>query len=209
MTLGTIRTAVRERLDDPTFDTIKIDRWANWVLQDIYSRANFSFKEGEATFSTTAGTQSYTFASIGSDVDKVSQVFDLTNEIELQYVSYKDLLSAYKDMSDDTQNKPIYWTVQGSTLKLYPIPDDTYSMQVNYVKSLSDPSDADETLAIPDRFSELVVLGTYQKALEWNDDFDYASVIERQYEQKLARMVADANKTSGQDQVINWYRPEI
>lgn len=200
MTLGDIRTAVRERLDDPTFDTIKLDRWTNWVLQDIYSRAKYAFKEGESTLTTTAGNSEYAFSEVG-DVDKISKV--LLDETELVYVKDMD------QFKDTEENKPAYWSTFNGNLRLYPTPDDAYELQVNYVKTLDDLTDASQSPALPARFAEIIVLGVYQKALEWNDDFDYAGVIERQYEQKLGRLVSSNKETSGQDEIINWYRPEI
>lgn len=209
MTLGTIRTAVRERLDDPTFDTAKIDRWTNWVLDDVYTRYQFPFMETTTTLDTVDGTQEYAFSSIASDVDKIRSIIDVTNEYTLEYVDPTELDETYQDQSDDAENKPQYWTVRDGSVKLYPIPDDAYTLKVIYKKVPAKLSVASDSPEIPERYSELIVLGVYQKAHEWNDDYDYASVIERQYEQKLMKMINDYKETSGQLNQIPYERPEI
>lgn len=207
MTLGNLRTAVRERLDDPTFDTIKLDRWINWVLQDIYSRADFPFKNKTVNYATTDGTNAHNLTDIAADMDKVSRVLDTTNAVELQYCTPEE----FNDFSLTTteENKPAYWTVFGDQLKLYPTPDAAYTLQIEYKAALSDLTDASQSPTLPDRWSEIIVLGAYAKALEWNDDFDYAGAIMIQFERMLARMIQSSSKTSGQTQVIDWYRPEI
>jgi hypothetical protein len=210
MTLQTIIAAVRERLDDPTFDNVKITRWANWVIYDICSRTNFPFLENSTTVSTIVSTQDYTLASIAADLNKVKSVIDTTNERELTYVKPEELDSKYKDMSNDTTGQPIYWTVYGDTLRVYPLPDDVYTLQVRYKANPTELTVASDTAIIPEVYSETVILGIYQKSLEWNDDFDYSVVIEKQYEQKVNKMVSDySNRVSGQPDIIAWDRPEI
>lgn len=210
MTLAEIRTAVRERLDDPTFETAKIDRWANWVIADICTRANFPFLEGSTTTSTVASTQDYTITTIDSTIDKIRSVIDITNETNLQFMDPHEMDATYLDMSDDTTSKPLYWTIYGDTLRLYPIPDDAYTLQIRFKKTPTTLTNTTDVAEIPDRYVEAVVLGTYQKALEWNDDFDYAAAIQNQYEQKVSKIIADyTEKTSGQSKTIPWERPEL
>ena len=207
MTLGQIRTAVRERADDPTFDTVKLDRWTNWVLDDIYSRYSFPFMQTSTTFDTVDGTSEYDLDVIAGDIDKVRLLTDTTNDVVLNYIDPIGLAEA--DPQDTTESKPSRWTVYGNTLKLWPIPDSTYTIKMHYKKVPTSLVDTAEEPEIPERYMEAVVLGVYQKLHEWNDDFDYASVIERQYEQKIAKMINDYRKDSGQVHAIAWDRPEI
>lgn len=207
MTLGNLRTAVRERLDDPTFDTIKLDRWINWVIQDICSRADFPFKNTYTTFDTIVSDYDYLFSSIATDIEKVSSVLDTTNDIQLEYITPEEFDTVTLSATDNS--KPYYWTVTDTELKLHPTPDGIYTIKVNYIKTINDLLNSTDIPVIPDKWSEIIILGAYQKALEWNDDFNYASVIEGQFERKLSRMISSSDKTSGQDQIIDWYRPEI
>lgn len=209
MTLGEIRTAVRERLDDPTFETQKIDRWANWVIQDIYARCELPFMKESATFTTISGQQAYPLSSVANDIGRVRSVIDMTNEYTLQYVDNIALNEKYKDMSDDGNDSPTMWTITDDSIILYPTPDDTYTIKVFYKKTPSLLSVSTDVAEIPDRYAEIIVLGVYQKAHEWNDDYDYAAVIERQYEQKIIKMLNDYKETSGQVSEIPYGRPEI
>jgi hypothetical protein len=207
MTLSDIRTAVRERADDPTFDTAKLDRWTNWVLNDIYTRYQFPFMEASKPFTTIANTQEYVLPTIATDIDKIRLLTDTTNDVVLNYVDPIALEEA--DPKNETTSKPNKWTVYGDTLKIWPIPDGEYEINVMYKKVPTELVNSTDEPEIPNRYMEVVVLGVYQKVHEWNDDYDYASVVERQYEQKIAKMINDYRKESGQENPIKWARPEI
>jgi hypothetical protein len=207
MTLSDIRAAVRERADDPTFDNIKLDRWTNWVLDDIYTRYNFPFMEASTTFNTVDGTQEYALTGIASDIDKIRLLTDTTNDVVLDYIDPIELEQA--DPANDDESKPYKWTVYNDTLKLWPTPDAAYVIKVTYKKVPAHLTANTESPLIPERYQEIVVLGVFQKVNEWNDDYDYAGVVERQYEQKIMKMISDYRKESGQYRPVAWERPEI
>ena len=134
-------------------------RIQNGCHTELSNRDDFPFNKFTKTIRVNEGQNSYTMVE-----GKIKSVY--LNNSELKYVA------DFKNLSDAT-GKPKYYTVQTNPekIKLYPTPDDSYSIDVEYFSTKNVKLTNDEysytieigsTLRMPERFQHL-----YFDALEY------------------------------------------
>lgn len=134
-------------------------RIQNGCHTELSNRDDFPFNKFTKTIRVNEGQNSYTMVE-----GKIKSVY--LNNSELKY------LADFKNLSDAT-GKPKYYTVQTNPekIKLYPTPDDSYSIDVEYFSTKNVKLTNDEysytieigsTLRMPERFQHL-----YFDALEY------------------------------------------
>lgn len=111
------------------------------IKQAIESAINFyrarrlGFNMKRATTSTSSGTEYYALPTDFLEVDSL-RVLDASNHYShMREVSFRwiDERSAYQDYT----NVPETYAVQNRELRLYPIPDDAYTLQMSFVYDLA------------------------------------------------------------------------
>jgi len=105
-------------------------------LSTCASGARFDFLEQEGQWTTTAGSDVYTYASIASAMSitgaSIEEIMYLTNDTDgnvLQSMSWAALEKATLATQDDEGNGlPSAWAKWNTRVRLYPIPDGTYTI---------------------------------------------------------------------------------
>ena len=167
------------------------------------TQAVTNFREGailDTTFTATAQT-SYVYVEsdgVQLDVDyvRVSRA-DVTTR-KIRYISYDDYLQRFKEQDDRNSSghhgmpQYVYRKPDYSSFGLTPIPDkNDYLISYDYYTTHTDLSAHGDTMALPDRFSPLIVDRSKYYVYMLRSDPDHANLSNRDYQRKLNLLKTD------------------
>jgi len=167
------------------------------------TQAVTNFREGailDTTFTATAQT-SYVYVEsdgVQLDVDyvRVSRA-DVTTR-KIRYISYDDYLQRFKEQDDRNSSghhgmpQYVYRKPDYSSFGLTPIPDkNDYLINYDYFTTHTDLSAHGDTMALPDRFSPLIVDRSKYYVYMLRSDPDHANLSNRDYQRKLNLLKTD------------------
>ena len=167
------------------------------------TQAVTNFREGailDTTFTATAQT-SYVYVEsdgVQLDVDyvRVSRA-DVTTR-KIRYISYDDYLQRFKEQDDRNSSghhgmpQYVYRKPDYSSFGLTPIPDkNDYLISYDYYTTHTDLSAHGDTMALPDRFSPLIVDRSKYYTYMLRSDPDHANLANRDYQRKLSLLKTD------------------
>ena len=167
------------------------------------TQAVTNFREGvilDTTFTATAQT-SYVYVEsdgVQLDVDyvRVSRA-DITTR-KLRYISYDDYLQRFKEQDDRNSSghhgmpQYVYRKPDYTSFGLTPIPDkNDYLINYDYFTTHTDLSAHGDTMALPDRFSPLIVDRSKYYVYMLRSDPDHANLSNRDYQRKLNLLKTD------------------
>lgn len=187
--LGTLRTRIQGKLDNTAFDASLLNQFINDGLRDVVIQAKPQLYRAEATYTTTIGANSLTTSATDVLVPINMRLFTPVNyAMVLPYVEYEDMDIVYPNLSLVGTGPPIAWSVFGGTPILVNNADALYTLKSKYLTAPAElVSDSDVPL-LPVTFSEILVLAGYRRALEHDDDFDQAQVVQQQINVKTQDM---------------------
>lgn len=180
-TLATVRGRVEQKLDDTSFGTAKLNQFINDGQRDILNSRRYVFMERQATVTTTQGQD--TLNSSPTDIQvpiSLRITAPLNYSMPLTYVEYEDFDDYISNQALVGETVPQYWRIFNQTIEIYPTPNDTYTLKLKYVKAPAELTEDSDVPEIPESFSEILVLAAYKRALEHNDDYDQAQLIQQQ-----------------------------
>lgn len=201
--LGTVRTRVQQKLDDTAFDTATLNQFINDAQRDILNSRRFVFMESEADVTTTAG--SFDLTGLPSDMQtplSLRVYTPIDNAILLDYMEYEDIDLALPNPTISGNVPPSAWVIFNMTPKLVYPADDTYTLKLKYIKSPAELTTDAAVPSIPEAFSEILVLGSYKRALEFNDDYDQAQIIQIQIDEQMDKMDERFKRQSGRPHIM-------
>jgi hypothetical protein len=85
---------------------------------------------------------------------------------------------------------PEYWSVIGTELHLWPIPDGVYEMMVDYITQPVKIDDTRDTISIPDAHSDILVWLTVMNITFRERDWEGHNFARQMYAELLAEMLA-------------------
>ena len=187
--LETLRTKVRNRIDDTSYESTVIDQFVNYAQRQVLNTYVFPFME--RTFVGTLVADANTFLLPTTAQTVVS--FRITAPDDsagfLEYLPFREFDKRFPDPSSATAGKPQFWTFVNNTFKVHPKADQVYELELRYVKKPDELVDGTDVPEIPEAFSEIIVLGTHQRILERDDSYNEAQVVEQKFDQLLEDMV--------------------
>ena len=151
-----------------------------------------------ATSQTTFITVNNTTTATNLDVDyvRVSRA-DVTTR-KLRYISYDDYLQRFKEQDDKNSSghygmpQYVYRKPDYSSFGLTPIPDkNDYLINYDYYTTHTDLSAHGDEMALPDRFSPLIVDRSKYYVYMLRSDPDHANLSNRDYQRKLNLLKTD------------------
>lgn len=187
--LGTVRTRVQQKLDDTGFDTSKLNQFINDGQRDILNSKRFPFMERESSPSTISGQNTLINAPTDMQSPLSLRVYNTTGaSFEVRYVEYEDIDALYPNPSSVTGSPPTMWTFFNNQIIVYPFPSDTVSLKLKYLKSPTELLYDSDIPEVPETYSEILVLAGYRRALEHNDDYDQAQIVQQQIDILIEKM---------------------
>lgn len=101
-----------------------------------YKGKRFAFNQARDTFDTTAGTEFYTSTTIPTDIGEVDA---LTISVSgRRYKLDKWAFAYHEQMSNmvTSRGQPTAWSWYAEQIRLYPIPDATYTVTISYLQRI-------------------------------------------------------------------------
>ncbi len=176
-TTGALITKVQNKLDDTGFSSTKITDFLNDTQREIFNSRLFRFMETSTTFTSVAGQ-----TLLGSLPSNFQIAIDLmiTSPLnylaKLEYVDFK-VIDAIPAVISNTI--PTYWYEYGGSIYVYPAPiDSSLTFTLRYYKTPTELVSSSDVPSVPEEFQELLVLGATKRALQHNDSYDQAGVLQ-------------------------------
>ena len=167
------------------------------------TQAVTNFREGailDTTFTATAQT-SYVYVEsdgVQLDVDYVRVSREDVTTRKLRYISYDDYLQRFREQDDRNSSghhgmpQYVYRKPDYSSFGLTPIPDkNDYLISYDYYTTHTDLSAHGDNMALPDRFSPLIVDRSKYYVYMLRSDPDHANLSNRDYQRKLNLLKTD------------------
>lgn len=199
MTLQNMRDFIRSHMDVDVTDLP--DSVLDQFLREAYAlivrrQPRWPFLQGSWTYNTIAGTKDVPHATIGSDVDSITQI--MAPQWLLREMSRDDGDKLYPT-NYSTSGQPVLWARWGATpsIRLYPTPDGVYALQIRgYQKAdtawFTITSGAGVPSQLPDDLHyAMCQWGLYRAYLQQDDPFgahdhqaafhEYVAVVEEDF----------------------------
>ena len=167
------------------------------------TQAVTNFREGailDTTFTATAQT-SYVYVEsdgVQLDVDYIRVSREDVTTRKLRYISYDDYLQRFREQDDRNSSghhgmpQYVYRKPDYSSFGLTPIPDkNDYLISYDYYTTHTDLSAHGDTMALPDRFSSLIIDRSKYYVYMLRSDPDHANLSNRDYQRKLSLLKTD------------------
>lgn len=195
-TLSDLRTKVQRRIKDTAYSTTEIDDALNDAQNDVFNEyPTLRFMKTSEDYTLSTSTADITNGSaIPTNFGMAIDMTDTSTSREkvITFMALDDLKRQYPDPFDVTAhpaNYPSYWTWDGVTPKVYPLPADAYTFTFSYYKNPTLLTTESQVPEIPSEFSELLVAGATYRILQANDNYDQAAIHQNKYDELLQKLV--------------------
>jgi hypothetical protein len=211
ITVASYKTAVRNRLDDTSFESAKLLQYLNDTNREICNFRLWPFME--TSFTGTLDTTHNTYdapADYQSFINLAINAPDASAEF-ISYLPYQEFDQRYPDPTAASASRPACWTTFNNSLVFGPgVPDQVYTLTLRYIKAATTVTSDTDVVDVPDSFSELVVLGMYKRALMTNDSFDQAQVVAQDFDILMQSMAERMfTRQSGESAVLRTSRSNL
>lgn len=159
-------TRVTETLHDSSLNA-KARDWLNETIQDIHHRTKLIYLHGTGTLTQVADQQEYAFTSIASNIEKILYIRDEGNSVSLAEISYSNLYDNVADMTDAATGNPTHYYIKNQVIGLYPVPDSTDTLAVDFKQRIVDLSQDTDTPALPMDWTDVILLGAESRGLRY------------------------------------------
>jgi hypothetical protein len=156
---------------------------------DFVLRELWPFRETTGTLSTVASTQEYSLSSNFSDIDAqniVSVSIQGSNNRKLVYWPFNQLRVDEPDFDSDGASVPTRYYIKGGSIGFWPLPNDVYSVAIDYYKIPTELSADSDTPIIPIAYREALLQYALSLEHDFNTDPDLAQKASNRYEQIVA-----------------------
>lgn len=197
--LSTVRSRVQAKLDNTSFDAATLTQFINDGQRWIFNHSRMSFNEREATtVTTTVGSTALTGLPADMAEPISLRVFTPVNYAALiPYMEYEDVDTVYPNVSLIGTGLPIAWTSFNLVPVLVNAADQVYTLRLKYIHTPAELVNDTDVPEVPEQFSEVLVLTAYRRALEHDDNFDQAGVIQQQIGQEIIDMNSRYRRQAG------------
>lgn len=184
---------LEDKLDDTAYNAGVVDRFINDAQKSIFNTYELPFMEKsfagalpEAGYVYNLPTDLQTVVGLRM-VEPQGKRFDLSQN----YIPYKQFNRLYPTPEYNGVGTPRVWTLFGGKIYFDKPTDRVYTLEVDYIKKAVPLTDDAQVPEIPEEFEEVLVLGTYYRVLQRNEDNDLAAYIKTgEYTDELDKMVS-------------------
>ena len=202
--LGTVRTRLNQRLDDTSFDSATANQFINDGQRYILNARRFVFMEREIDITTTSGVNTLTSLPTDMQVPLSLRVHTpVGNAVMLHYIEYEDLDTAVPNITNTGSTAPSNWYVFNLIPYVYPVADNTYTLKLKYIKEADELTSDASVPEVPEAFGEALVLASYKRALEFNDENDKAQLIQLNLDEQLEKMDERYKRQAGTPHIMS------
>lgn len=149
-----IRLRLGVNSSDPALTDSHLLEFVNASIKQADNLRDWWWNEAARSWTTTEGNAYQAFAT---DYRKISQLS--IGDTVLPFRTKLDMIKYGTHSS-----RPRFWTVEAGRIKLYPTPDDTYTVNEIYQRGSTSLASASDTLVWPDYAADLPILMATQLA---------------------------------------------
>lgn len=197
--LSTVRTNVRNRLDDEDFEQTYLDRAINYAQWEITNKHHLSIMETSTNLSVVLNDIE---TPVPADYHKtlylrVTSPTGMRTDITDRYMDYGDFVTQYIDASANPKGMPYNWSEYGRKFKYAQPADQAYTLKLDFLRKsplLDDDADVPD---IPEEFQELLELGAYMRIAKREDDYDVKSAEWQDYRNLLTDFIHVYGRNQG------------
>lgn len=187
--LSTVRSRIQDKLDNSSFSTSALNQFINDGLREIIIAAKPQYSQLEATYTTSINANTLTTSATDVLVPLSFKLFTPINyAMKLPFIEYQDVDVFYPNVGLLGTGPPIAWSVYSGTAFLVNNSDAVYTLKGKYLQAPPELVNDTDVPVLPVTFSEILVLAGYKRALEHDDDFDQAQVVQQQINSKILDM---------------------
>lgn len=190
---STLRTRIIDELaNDGALTTAQV----NYAIADtikVYERRPFWFNQTTGTFSTVANQENYTSADLTAIPDIVQIIASTLTYNSIKYsLKPLDYLTIDDSQDGSVVTRPEYFAYYAESIRLYPIPDQVYTVTLSYIQRFTALSDDTDENAWTNEAEELIRQGAKRRiALNYFHAEDVAARIAPQEQEALAALMAE------------------
>lgn len=190
---GIRKRVLVDKLDDDEFDPDVVDNFINDTQRDIFNQYELPFQEKIFSGVIDPGLTIFKFptdvAQIQSQVI-TSPIDGVQHDLSNSYMDFRTFNKLYPTPANNQAGAIRAWTLYGNNMLTSAPTDQEYTMTIFYIKKPTALKQGTDIPDVPEEFSELLVLGAFQRIQERNEDYDQAAVTEQRYNNLLNMMVA-------------------
>ena len=223
LTLQEMRNLVREGLgglNEQDISDPQVDRLLNLSFWELTSKFPFEEKNIRADFPTVAGTGDYSIATEinigGITLDALQNLSVLDSQGKTHVIQRATEAWIETEYSTDanSQAMPEYYVRRGDWIRLWPIPDDVYTVRVLLLQTLATLAYLTvETTGLPREWDELTVEGAITRGHYYNQDYKLAQQAENFRVMKIRTAVSTQAKEEEDSHyaglIVQWDEPGI
>lgn len=183
-TLTALQSKLLTQIGDPNISSsITLDA-LNYTEQSIFNTFDLTLNSAQQSNSVTSGTNTLA-SSLPSNLQRITNLYVTapTNSINnlKQYYMTPDEFRVQYPSTALLGSGPLQWWTYWTSVEFAWNADQTYTVKVDYTKSVTLLSASSDVPTIPESFEELLVLGAKIRIYEQKEDFDYASQFQNRY----------------------------
>lgn len=175
--LLSVRTNVRNKLDDDSYEQTFLDRAINYAQWKITNKYKLKFMEASGTLSVNTNDLQVALPADHHETLylRITSPVGLRMDMTQRFMNYADFLNLYIDPSANQVARPYNWSEYASKIKFSSPSDQAYTLAIDYLrKSLTLVNDTDVP-DIPEEFQELLEIGAYMRIAKREDNYDIAT----------------------------------
>lgn len=196
-TLAELRTTVRRKLDDASYDADVIDEAANDFQYELFANHRTRLMETSTTLSFAAGEYEKEldddFMTILALLVQDTQAYNIVKN----HVLYEDFTERYPGFASDTARKPREWTDFANAIRLSAPTDTAIDIICDFLRTPARMESGSDEAEIPRGYKEMHALGTLVRIMEINEDYAEAG----QERDKLDPMITSFVRNYGRGQI--------
>lgn len=169
--------------DSSVSSSITLDA-LNYTEQEIFSKFDLTLNSSQQSNSVTTATNTLTSA-LPSNFQRIVniRVTAPTNAIVSlkPYFLTPDRFRAAYPSTALSGSGPLRWWTYWTSVEFANNADQTYTVVIDYIKTITLLSAASDVPTIPQSFEEMLMLGAKMRIYEQKEDFDYAQQFQNRY----------------------------
>lgn len=166
----------------------RVRNWLNEAQSRIARILELPSLYTTSTITTASGTDTY---SLSSDVIRINGITNASSPNELTYVNDPADIN-YTNYAGQNMGEPQFYTLSGqSSIRLSPVPDDAYTLTVDYYKSPTTLSGDSDVSALPADYHDVMISYALSRAYRSEDDSQMSQFFYSEFMRDLQQMGAD------------------
>lgn len=190
-TFASLKTKLQTQIGDPNLSDSVAGDALNYTEQSIFNTFDITLNSASQTNSVTVNTNTLTSA-LPADFQRIVNLYVTSpagsaGSLKPYFLTPDEFRAQYPNAGDVAG--PLMWWTFWSSVEFASKAAVTYTVKLDYTKSVPMMSASGDTPTVPAAFEELLMLGAKIRIYEQKEDFDYAQQFQNRYADLLESFV--------------------